>query len=124
MYRRHLCPYSKIFAARVAGFGSLSLNGAPSRVPGNAEIDAGVRRHGEVHNYPAAGGVLLRPGHHGIGAWPLEWVVVSRPDDGRVLELLCEVGIYVCRELDGRRMVACVRGWRVRSCVSDGKPEF
>ena len=31
LYRRHPCPYSKIFAARVAGFGSLSLKGAPSR---------------------------------------------------------------------------------------------
>ena len=51
---------------------------------GNAGIDAGVLRHGEVHDYPAAGGILLWPGHHGVGPWPLKWEAVSWPDDDRM----------------------------------------
>ena len=42
--------------------------------------------------------------------------MVGWPDDGRMMELLVKVGVYVCWKL-----VGCVGGRRVWSCVIDGE---
>ena len=59
--------------------------GTVEGVLGNAGVDTGALRHGEIHDDVTNGGILLGPGHHRIGPGPLEWVRLDWANDGCML---------------------------------------